>query len=192
MSDARDESGDGDPSESARVYDLDGTLVRLAVDWQAAERDARDVIAEADVGVDPEREDVWDLFDLAEEHGLYAELEARIAAHEVEGAEESRRLPPADELDGLSVPVAVCSLNCERACRIALERHDLTEHVDVVVGRDTVGYRKPHPRPLLAAIERLSAEPATTTFVGDSESDAVTAERAGTRFRYVDGQEPGR
>ena len=42
--------------------------------------------------------------------------------------------------------------------------------------------------PLLAVIERISAEPASTTFVGDSVSDAECAERAGTRFRYVDGQ----
>lgn len=181
-----------DVTESARVYDLDGTLVRLAVDWQAAERDARDVIAEADVGIDPEREGVWDLFDVAEEHGLYEELESRISAHEVRGAEDSRRLPTADELADLSMPVGVCSLNCEAACRIALERHDLIGYVDAVVGRDSVDYRKPHPRPLLAAIERIAADPAATTFVGDSESDAVTAERAGTRFRYVGGVEPDR
>lgn len=173
------------------MYDLDGTLVRLAVDWKAAERDARDVIAGADLGIDPEREDVWTLFDVAEEHGLIDELESRIAAHEIDGAEESKRLPTADELEDLSMPVGVCSLNCEAACRIALERHDLDGHVDAVVGRDTVGYRKPHPKPLLAAISRIAAEPADTLFVGDSESDAVTAERAGTRFRYVDGAPSG-
>ena len=179
-------------SESARVYDLDGTLVRLDVDWQAAEADARAVIAGADLGIDPEREDVWTLFDVAEEHGLADELESAVAGHEVDGAETSWRLPVADELAELSVPVGVCSLNCERACRIALERHDLDEHVDAVVGRDTVGYRKPHPRPLLATIQRIAGEPAETVFVGDSESDAVCAERAGTRFRFVDGREPGR
>lgn len=178
-------------TESARVYDLDGTLVHLAVDWKEAERAARAVIAEADVGIDPEREDVWTLFDVAEEHGLYEELESRIAPHEIEGAEESRRLPTADELDELSVPVAVCSLNCEAACRIALERHGLDDYVDAVVGRDTVGARKPNPKPLLAAIARIESEPSETLFVGDSESDAVTAERAGTRFRYVDGTQPG-
>lgn len=192
MSDGSQGSGgSSDGTEAARVYDLDGTLVRLDVDWKAAERDAREVIAGADLGIDPEREDVWDLFDVAEEHGLTEELESRVSAHEIAGAEQSRRLPPADELEGLSVPVAVCSLNCEAACRIALERHDLTEFVDAVVGRDTVASRKPDPGPLLAAISRISAEPAETLFVGDSESDAVAAERAGTRFRYVDGAQLG-
>ena len=179
-------------TDSARVYDLDGTLVRLDVDWGAAEADARAVVAEADLGIDPERADVWELFDAAEAHGLADELESAVAAHEVDGAETSWRLPVADELADLSVPVGICSLNCERACRIALERHDLDEHVDAVVGRDTVAYRKPHPRPLLAAIQRIAGEPAETVFVGDSASDAVCAERAGTRFRFVDGQQPDR
>lgn len=174
-------------TESARIYDLDGTLVHLAVDWQAAERELRDVVAGADIGVDPERHDVWTLYDVAEEHGIGAAFESRLAGHERDGAERSKRLAAADEVAELSVPVAVCSLNCEAACRIALERHELTAHVDAVVGRDTVAHRKPHPQPLLAAIEAVGADPTESLFIGDSARDARCAERAGVRFTAVDG-----
>ncbi len=108
-----------------------------------------------------------------------------IAAHERRGARDSSRLATASELPR-PVPVAVCSLNCEAACRTALETHDLAGHVDVVIGRDTVSKHKPAPEPLLAALDRLGAPPETAVFVGDTETDATTAAEAGVSFRWVD------
>ncbi len=170
------------------VYDLDGTLVRLAVDWAAAAEDAWARYQKA--GVHPDSHDLWNLMESAPEHGLAAEIEGAVAAHEHDGARDSRRLPLADELVGLGRPAAVCSLNCERACEIALDRHDLTGHVGAVVGRDSVDTHKPDPEPLLAAIDRIGLAPDRVVFVGDSERDAVTAERAGVDFAYVDGTGP--
>jgi phosphoglycolate phosphatase len=174
-----DYSGDVD----AVVYDLDGTLLRLAVDWERVAADVGAVYGEA--GVPTEGDGVWELLKRAAENGLGAEVEASIAAHEREGARESVRLPAADDLPEFPVPAGVCSLNCEAACRIGLERHGLAEHVDAVVGRDTVDARKPDPAPLLAAVDALAVDPADALFVGDSESDELTARRAGTRFSYV-------
>ncbi|MFB6196335.1 MAG: HAD family hydrolase [Haloplanus sp.] len=168
----------------AVVYDLDGTLVRLAVNWNAVAREAATAFAEA--GVDVDDADLWSLFETAPEHGLSADLEAIIAGHERRGAERSFRLPRADRLPDHGVPVGVCSLNAESACRRALERHDLLDHVTTVVGRDSVRTHKPDPEPLLTAVERLGASPDRALFVGDSERDALTAERAGVPFEYVD------
>ncbi|HKJ58994.1 MAG TPA: HAD-IA family hydrolase [Halobacteriales archaeon] len=180
-----------DVTEAARVYDLDGTLVHLVADWQAADQEVRELIDASSASTETDGRTVWELLDAAEANGIGAEVDELIAEHEREAARISTRLPSADELEDLSIPVAVCSLNCEAACHIALERHGLTDYVDAVVGRDTVGYRKPHPEPLLAAVRALSVEPEAALFVGDSERDAVTAERAGTRFRYVDGGPSG-
>ncbi|WP_254768710.1 HAD family hydrolase [Salinilacihabitans rarus] len=173
----------------AVVYDLDGTLVDLDVDWAATARDVREVYRAA--GVEPPGDGLWDLLAAAPEAGLGEEVEATIAAREREGARTSPRLPRADELLALSVPAGVCSLNCEAACRIALDRHDLLSTVDVVVGRDTVTTRKPHPEPLIEAVTRLGARPERALFVGDSARDEETAQRAGTDFEYVDGEPSG-
>jgi len=173
-------------TESARVYDLDGTLVRLDVDWRDAERSLRAAIRATSVEADADGAGVWELFDVAQEYGVLDAVEGAVAPHEVRGAQTAERLPTADELADLTVPVAVCSLNCEEACRTALERHDLLDEVAAIVGRDSVPYRKPHPEPLLAAIRAIDADPEETLFVGDSESDEHTAERAGTAFRYVE------
>lgn len=170
-------------TDEAIVYDLDGTLVRLVVDWDAV---AADVAARLEAaGVDAADADLWEMLDIAAEAGLSDEVEAVIAEHEHEGARNSERLPLADGLADADVPVAVCSLNCERACRIALDAHDLSEHVDAVVGRDSVSTRKPDPEPLLEAARLLSVDPADVVFIGDSKRDEVTAREAGTAFEYV-------
>ncbi len=166
------------------VYDLDGTLVDLVVDWDAVAADVQTVYTDA--GVTPADRDLWTMLGEAREHGLYEAVEAAIAAHECDGARESHLLPCADELVREVRPTAVCSLNCEAACRVALDTHDLTPHVGPVVGRDTVSTWKPAPEPLLHAVDGLGLSPEDVLFVGDSERDAVTAERAGTGFQWVD------
>jgi phosphoglycolate phosphatase len=176
----RDDAGELD----AVVYDLDGTLVRLPVDWQDVE--ARLAALLEREGVDTDTLSAWDLLSAAEEAGIGDEADDLIAGAERAGAEESRRLALADRLADHEIPVGVCSLNHEEAVHIALDRHDLTEYVESVVGRGTVPKRKPHPRALLAAVEELGVEPENVLFVGDSASDEETAERAGTKFEWVE------
>ena len=167
----------------AVVYDLDGTLVELAVDWELVAAEVIEALTAA--GIEATGIDLWDSFDYAEEADLRDRVESVIQEHEREGAHESIRLPLADRLEGQS-PVGVCSLNCEDACRIALETHALEAHVDAVIGRDSVPTRKPDPEPLLATLEGLDVPPENAVFVGDSERDQITAERAGTAFVWVE------
>jgi phosphoglycolate phosphatase len=167
----------------AVVYDLDGTLVHLAVDWDTLRSDVR-TLFEA-TSVPAADADLWTLLDRAGEAGVRDAVEKAVADRELAGARESERLPAADELAGLDIPAAVCSLNCEAACRSALDTHGLADHVDAVVGRDSVAGRKPAPGPLLAALEPLGVAPDRALFVGDSEGDAVAAERAGMAFRWA-------
>lgn len=178
-----------DRRPDAVVYDLDGTLVRLLVDWPGLEADLAALLEDA--GLDDPGGDVWSRYEVATDHGLRSEAEELIAAREIAGARESIRLPAADLIDTHDIPVGVCSLNSERACRIALREQGLAEHVEAVVGRGSVATLKPDPEPLLTVCELLDVRPEKTLFVGDSESDAEAASRAGTMFQYVQG-EPAR
>jgi len=164
------------------VFDLDGTIVDLDVDWAAVATDVAAVYEDA--GVDAGSRELWAMLEEAEEHGIGDRVEATIADHERSGARTSTRLRSGDDLAAVD-PVAVCSLNCEAACRIALETHDLGGDVTAVVGRDTVATHKPDPEPLLAAIERIGVSADGALFVGDSERDAVTARRAGVDYADV-------
>lgn len=160
------------------VFDLDGTLVRLDVDWDAVALEVAETLRER--GVTPP-ESLWGMLETADSHGHRDAIEAVISRHERAGARSSVRLPAADTVpDG---PVGVCSLNCETACRIALTEHSIGD-VDAVVGRDSVATEKPDPGPLLEAIDRLDGDPGGTVFVGDSPRDEEAARRAGTD--YVD------
>lgn len=172
-----------DSAPKAVVYDLDGTLVELAVDWAAV---ATDVIAVYEEhGIAAAGEGLWTLLENADSHGIHDAVEETISRHEREGARNSRRCKHAAELTEQTVPVGVCSLNCEASCRIALETHDLAASVTTVIGRDSVPTHKPNPEPLLAAVEQLGVAPADALFVGDSPRDKETAERAGVAFEYV-------
>ncbi|WP_247728881.1 HAD family hydrolase [Halovivax limisalsi] len=168
----------------AVVYDLDGTLVDLDVDWTAVATDVRSIYRRD--GLEPPEERSWAILREAGTPERRAEIDATIAEHERAGARTASALDLASVVVEEPVPVGVCSLNCEAACRIALERHGLAKAVDAVVGRDSVPTMKPDPEPLLAAIDRLPGESANPLFVGDSESDATTAERAGVAFRPIE------
>lgn len=174
----------------AIVYDLDGTLVHLDVDWETCEQTLRDHFEEASIGMLDG--DAWEILAAAEAINRGDEAAEIIARYERDGATRASRLPTAAEVSEQSVPVGVCSLNCEAACREALSQVDLEEGVSVVIGRDSHETRKPDPGPLLAAVDALGATPDRTLFVGDSPSDRTTAERAGTAFRPVPNERTNR
>lgn len=169
-----------DAAAEAVIYDLDGTLLRLDVDWKEVRRSINDVVGRR---ISPDI--VWGVLDVADQEGCGDQVRQIISEHEVRGAQTSTRLPTADELSGEERPIGVCSLNCREACVTALETHDLLRHVDVVVGRDSVDARKPHPEPLLHTAGSLGIPAEDTVFVGDSVIDRQTAESAGIHFRRV-------
>lgn len=171
-----------DDGWEAIVYDLDGTLVDLAVDWDEVATAVVGTFAERGIDADG---NLWDLLERASRADLRGHVEEIISEYEREGARHSERLPLAEQVIGEERPIAVCSLNCEEACRIALAKHDLEEHVDAVIGRDSAAKPKPDPGPLEAAAAALDTPPERTVFVGDTDRDAITAERAGTGFLYV-------
>lgn len=165
------------------VFDFDGTLVKLIVDWPAVETELASTLADA--GMKTAGATCWELLSEARDQGRQELAESVLAPREITGARVSERLPLAADVPSMSGPVAVCSLNCEAACRTGLEVHELTDEVDAVVGRDTLDVWKPDPAPLLESIDRLGIEPANALFIGDSPRDRRTAERANVDFRWV-------
>jgi phosphoglycolate phosphatase-like HAD superfamily hydrolase len=51
--------------------------------------------------------------------------------------------------------------------------------MNVVVGSDEAPRGKPHPDQIIVALERLSAEPDDTAYVGDAPFDIAAAKAAG-------------
>jgi phosphoglycolate phosphatase len=168
----------------AVVYDLDGTLVDLRVDWAAVTREVAHLLERRSVDIGGL--DLWGMWKRSKETGHREAVNAAIADHEEAGARESTRLRLADSVPR-EQPVGVCTLNAESAARIALDTHGLAGRVasGAVVGRDSVAEQKPDPEPLLATIRALGVDQSEVVFVGDGERDELTAERAGVDFAYV-------
>jgi pyrophosphatase PpaX len=61
----------------------------------------------------------------------------------------------------------------------------LDDVFDIVIGCDDVTNSKPHPEPVLQAVERLRVKAAETVFVGDSRHDMESGRAAGVKTAAV-------
>jgi phosphoglycolate phosphatase len=69
--------------------------------------------------------------------------------------------------------------NKPRAAAVALLEHlGLSGWLDVIIGGDSCPERKPHPQPLLLALQTLQVVPQQALMVGDSQVDVQTARAA--------------
>lgn len=85
------------------------------------------------------------------------------------------------ELERRGVPLAIVTSKHRRATLHGVELCGLTSHFPVIVTPEDVTHPKPHPEPVLVALERLGVAAADTLFVGDSPHDMVAGKAAGTR-----------
>lgn len=85
-------------------------------------------------------------------------------------------LPLLDTLIAKGHRLAICTNKPEAPARLILDMLDIEFYFDVVVGGDTLDQKKPDPAPLLHALKLLETD--RCLYVGDSEVDAETADRA--------------
>jgi phosphoglycolate phosphatase len=95
-----------------------------------------------------------------------------------------------EALDALAAAgwrLGVCT-NKPTALSVALlDALGLGPRFGAVVGGDAAPERKPHPAPLRMALDRLGVPAAAAVFVGDSETDVLTARAAGLPVALVRG-----
>lgn len=82
-----------------------------------------------------------------------------------------------------------------------LDKKGISHYFDAVIGGDSCEHKKPHPAPVLLALEKLSSTADTAVLIGDSLNDAQAANAAGlpclvVPYGYNEGQtinqpEPG-
>ncbi|MGH8289140.1 MAG: phosphoglycolate phosphatase [Steroidobacteraceae bacterium] len=85
-------------------------------------------------------------------------------------------------LRAAAIPLAVCTNKPAAITSRILETLGLEDYFACVIGGDSLPYRKPDPRVLLAILEALGAAREKSLVVGDSEVDAATARAAQMRF----------
>jgi phosphoglycolate phosphatase len=96
-------------------------------------------------------------------------------------------VPAVRSLREARVGIGVCTNKAAAQAERLLQALGILDLVDVLVGADTTPHRKPHPLPLLHAIDRLGASVEGTVLVGDSIVDARCAGAAGVPFVHFRG-----
>ncbi len=81
--------------------------------------------------------------------------------------------------------VSIVSTKLKYRIEAALQRDQLFDLVDDIVGGGCVVNNKPHPEPLLLACQRSNVPATQTVYVGDSVSDGECAQRADVTFVAV-------
>lgn len=85
------------------------------------------------------------------------------------------------ELERRGYGLAIVTSKHRRATLRGMELCGLVRHFDVIVTPEDVTEPKPHPEPVLFALEKLGVAPHEALFVGDSPHDVAAGRAAGTR-----------
>ena len=76
-------------------------------------------------------------------------------------------------------PLAVVTSKTEALAQRGIDLVGIGSCFDVVIGCDTTTRHKPHPEPVLVALQRLGREPGEAVFIGDSVHDMAAGNAAG-------------
>lgn len=176
------------------VFDLDGTLVDSAPDIAAAVNAVLaeegcaplrldEVIAMIGQGLPKLTERMMRARGLAERetNRLYSSLNARYSAAPAALARPMPGVPALlAQLSAQGHRLGICTNKPEAPARDMLAQLGLDGHFATLIGGDTLAQKKPDPAPLLRSFAELG--PGPRLYVGDSETDAATAEAADIAF----------
>jgi phosphoglycolate phosphatase len=183
------------PRLKAIIFDLDGTLVDSARDLMEA---MNALLAEEGLrrlSLGEVKSMVGDGAAKLVERGLVAAggdltrlpvlVSHFLTIYETNAARHTEAYPGVMEtLEGLShsgMMLAVVTNKPSTATLEILEALALRRFFAAVIGGDTLPKRKPHPAPVLMALERLGAAPEDALMVGDNYHDVQAAHAAGMR-----------
>ena len=186
---------------SAVVFDLDGTLADTAEDIREAlvKSLARESLPPIDVnsvrlmiGGGPRLlvERALDRLQVETDKDLVTRLTTAFhREYLTQGNRHSKLFSGVEDtlrtLHTAGIPVGLCSNKPDDLCRMLVRGFSLDEYFDEILGSGEDLPRKPDPAPLLRIIERLGVPPGDALYVGDSETDVITARNAGVPVMLV-------
>lgn len=176
---------------SSLLFDLDGTLLDTAADLVGALNAVLVEQRRAPLAVAPLRRLVsrggrrllQEGFPELDEAGIDALLPDFLAHYAAAIATHTRPYeqiePFLDELDAAGVGWAIVTNKPIGLTRLLLDELGWQARTPVVVGGDSLAQRKPHPAPLLHALEALGGRPQRAWMIGDDARDVEAGRAAG-------------
>lgn len=183
------------PLPAAVLFDLDGTLIHSAPDLHASANvvantvgaepfDLATVTSFIGNGVPVLIERILDARGLDHRHfdGALAVFLEHYEAHATDLTRPFEGVPALlDSLRGAGLQLAIVTNKPEAPAAKILADLGLAHLFESIVGGDSTAKKKPDPAPYRLACQRLGVRPGETVYVGDSETDAATA-NAGVPF----------
>jgi len=171
------------------LFDLDGTLVDSLADIASAVNDLRSELGLCPVGLSEVRaaigDGAWALLRRTLPEGTYGpqHLERFLVHYDRRLLEQTRPYPG---VEALLTALADCRLALITNKPLALTRRlldglGLKDRFALVLGAESCLEKKPHPAPLLHAMERLGASSERTLMVGDHHTDLLAGRAACVR-----------
>lgn len=180
----------------ALIFDFDGTLIDSAPDLQAAANRMLAPLGRREVGLKEVQMMIGDgvpklvercfaaTGDVPPEDEYQAHVEKFITDYEPRSSELTEPYPGAvaalKRLKDRGIPMAICTNKVYGATMQILRGLNMADYFDVVIGGDTLpGIKKPDPRHLEAALEKMGVDKAHAAMVGDNQNDVNAAHAAG-------------
>jgi len=176
------------------IFDFDGTLAKLNIDFQGMKRAVKDLICSYNISEDKLHtefvlENIAEAFDILNKYSsknandflrnafsIIEEIEIE-AANNAELFDCTKKLLTTLNLRKISC--GIITRNCAKAVKIVFP--DILSYCRVVVCRDDVNNVKPHPEHITLALRKLYALPQSTLMIGDHPIDIKTGHNAGTK-----------
>ncbi|MFC4404919.1 pyrophosphatase PpaX [Gracilibacillus xinjiangensis] len=90
-----------------------------------------------------------------------------------------------NKLKDAGYKLGIVTTKLSDTAKLGLEITGMANIFEVLIGLDDVENAKPHPEPILTAIEKLQANPMTTLMVGDNYHDIEAGHNAGVQTAGV-------
>jgi phosphoglycolate phosphatase len=174
------------------VFDFDGTLVKLSIDFSLMRQAVLELLARYNISTE-ELKDLYvlEMIDAGKElimqcfpgkgPDFYREAHERIVHIEMAAAQKSTlidgTLTMLRELRRRRITTGVVTRNCLSSVRIAFP--DIYEYCDAVVTRENTNLVKPNPEHLRRTLAKLNASPEFSAMVGDHPMDIKIGKEAG-------------
>lgn len=175
---------------TAAVFDFDGTLTPLTLDFTNLRDEIEKIVDRYDAGhLLPDLEGhfiiemVYEIKDSLTGRGdeFFQEAFERLRALEVESAEGKALYPYTRDVLAMlkkkSIPIAIITRSCVDAVRTVFP--DADAFVDTIITREHTRFVKPDPKHVLAAVAELGSHVAETIMVGDHPTDIEAGLLAG-------------
>lgn len=173
------------------IFDFDGTIVRLKVDWESLKKELATYFQRIHnfesvfTSLYQEIDRVNDLFGRkAREEAL-----AIIEKYELAGIENLEFIPQAvkliESLKDKGMKLAIFSSNTRKVVETILEKIDKLDSFESIVTIEDISKNKPDPEGLLKILRACKVSEGRALYIGDKQRDLEAGKRASVRTMYI-------